>query len=157
MKLGVTIVSDEIWADFVYKPREHYSFGRINDSAVIATAPSKTFNLAGLQVSNLFVRDSELRRRLKHQIAASGYSQLNTLGLVACESAYTKGEQWLSELLQYLQGNISYVRDFVHELLPRVKLIEPEATYLLWLDFSAYGLQQKERRRVGVGICARQG
>jgi cystathionine beta-lyase len=143
-RYGITIVSDEIHCDFVYGEHEHTVFGNLNENAVICTAPSKTFNLAGLQVSNIFIKDAGQRRKLKHQIDKSGYSQLNTLGLAACKSAYQKGGAWLSQLKEYLWGNIEFVQAFFSECLPEIKVIKPEGTYLLWLDFSAYGLPQKE-------------
>ena len=140
----VLIVSDEIHCDFIYEGHQHYSFAHINSEAIITTAPSKTFNLAGLQVAHVFLKNQERKRKLEKQIEASGYSQLNTLGLVACQSAYEKGEAWLTELLLYLADNVKLVRDFVETELPMVKLIEPEGTYLLWLDFSEYDQHQEE-------------
>ncbi|MDR2487058.1 MAG: aminotransferase class I/II-fold pyridoxal phosphate-dependent enzyme, partial [Clostridiales Family XIII bacterium] len=149
---GVIVVSDEIHCDFVWAAHGHTCYGLVDVDAVIATSPSKTFNLAGLQVSNLFVRNETLRRALRTEITKSGYSQLGTVGLTACRSAYEKGAPWLEALREYLVGNIGYVRDFLAEHLPAVKLVEPEGTYLLWLDFGAYGLPQKELdRRVTEG------
>ncbi len=149
---GVTVVSDEIHCDFVWSGHTHTCFGQIDPDAVIATAPSKTFNLAGLQVSNIFVRNEKLRDRLKAEFYRSGYSQLNTLGIVACQSAYTRGGPWLEELKMYLEGNIALVREFLAARLPKVRLVDPQAMYLLWLDFSAYGLPQAELdRRVTEG------
>ncbi|MCL2071555.1 MAG: pyridoxal phosphate-dependent aminotransferase [Oscillospiraceae bacterium] len=141
---NVIVISDEIHCDFVWSGHAHTCFGIINKNAVIATAPSKTFNLAGLQISNLFVKDTDLRRKLKSEINKSGYSQLNTLGIIACESAYTKGAEWLHELKVYLEGNIKLVREFVAERLPKVKMTPPQSTYLVWLDFAEYGLSQEE-------------
>ena len=146
-KYNVTVVSDEIHCDFVHKPYEHTCYGLIDENAVITTSPSKTFNLAGLQVANIIVRNSKLNRLLKSEMNKTGYSQLNTLGLVACQSAYTHGGDWLEELMEYLAGNIQYTQEFLSERLPRVRLIEPQGTYLLWLDFSAYGLTQAELDR----------
>ncbi len=151
-KHGVIVVSDEIHCDFVWNEHAHICFGTINENAVIATAPSKTFNLAGLQVSNIFVRNEALRRKLQAEIGRSGYHQLNTLGIVACQSAYTKGSAWLEELKVYLSENIKTVQDFLTARLPKIQLVEPQAMYLLWLDFSAYGLTQAELdRRVTEG------
>jgi cystathionine beta-lyase len=144
---GVIILSDEIHCDFVWTGSAHTCFGLLSENAIIATAPSKTFNLAGLQVSNIFVRDAELRNRLKAEINRSGYSQLNALGLVACQSAYTKGGAWLAAMKLYVEENIRFTRAFLKERLPKVQLVEPEGTYLLWLDFSAYGLTQDELDR----------
>lgn len=78
-------------------------------------------------------------------MAAAGYSQLNTLGLTACEAAYRHGEEWHDQLIAYLKANISYVREFIKAKIPKVKLIEPEGTYLVWLDFRELGLTEEER------------
>ncbi|MCL2161883.1 MAG: pyridoxal phosphate-dependent aminotransferase [Betaproteobacteria bacterium] len=147
VKRGVIIVSDEIHCDFVWSKHPHTCFGRLNENAIIATAPSKTFSLSGLQTSNLFVRNTDLLNRLKTEIGRSGYSQLNTLGLVACRSAYTKGRAWLEELHAYLAENIRITREFLATRIPKIRLVEPEGTYLLWLDFSQYGLTQDELDR----------
>jgi len=141
---NVLVISDEIHCDFVFDGNAHTVFGEINENAIIATAPSKTFNLAGLQVSNIFIRNAELRRKLKLEIHKSGYSQLNTLGLTACKSAYQHGEEWVDQLNEYLFGNVTLVREFLAERLPKIKLIEPEGTYLLWLDFRELGQTQAE-------------
>lgn len=144
VKYGVIVVSDEIHCDFIWNEHKHTCFGLLNENAVVATAPSKTFNLAGLQVSNIFVKNEDLRNKLKTEISRSGYSQLNTLGIVACQSAYTKGSAWLEMLKTYLAENIQLVQDFLTARLPKIKLIDPQAMYLLWLDFSEYGLTQTE-------------
>ena len=149
---GVTIVSDEIHCDFVWSGYTHTCFGLLNENAVIATAPSKTFNLPGLQVSNIFVKNPDLRMKLKTEITRSGYSQLNTLGLVACQSAYSKGAAWLNELKIYLADNIRLTKEFLELRLPLIKMTEIEGTYLVWLDFSGYGLSQEELdRRITAG------
>ena len=141
---GIIIISDEIHCDFIYTGHTHTVFGCINEDAIICTAPSKTFNLAGLQVSNLFIKNAELRRKLEQEIRRSGFSQLNTPGLTACKSAYRHGGEWLNQLMSYLAGNINLVKNFLKEKLPKIKLIEPEGTYLLWLDFQELGLSQNE-------------
>ncbi|MDR0821682.1 MAG: pyridoxal phosphate-dependent aminotransferase [Oscillospiraceae bacterium] len=141
---GVVVVADEIHCDFVYGQHKHTCYGTLDENAVIATSPSKTFNFAGLQIANIIVKDAHLRSKLKAEIRATGYSRLNTFGLAATESAYTYGGEWLEKLIEYLTGNINYLRRFLSENLPEIKLIEPEGTYLLWLDFSAYGLSQSE-------------
>ena len=151
----VIIISDEIHCDFIWSDHSHTCFGLLNENAVIATAPSKTFNLAGLQVSNIFVKNTDLRRKLKAEIDRSGYSQLNTLGLVACQSAYTKGAAWLEELNGYLMKNIRLMREFLATWLPKIKFVEPESTYLVWLDFSEYEddivIQEELDRRITEG------
>ncbi|MGN0156560.1 MAG: aminotransferase class I/II-fold pyridoxal phosphate-dependent enzyme, partial [Lachnospiraceae bacterium] len=106
--------------------------------------PSKTFNLAGLQISNIVIPSESVRRKCKEEMKAVAYDEVGMLAITACRAAYENGGEWLEELLVYLQGNVDYVRNFLKENLPKVKLIEPEGTYLVWLDFTAYGLTAKE-------------
>ena len=147
-KHNVIVVADEIHEDFVWTERPHIPYATLGETfaqqAVICTAPSKTFNLAGLQVSNIFIPNYELRRKVRHEINASGYSQLNTLGLVACEAAYQYGLPWLKEVKQYLRENINFTRAFLQQHIPQISLIEPEGTYLLWLDCRGLGLTNTE-------------
>ena len=144
----IIVVSDEIHHDFVLQGK-HQVFADLSEElknrTITCTAPSKTFNLAGLQVSNIFIANHQLRGRFRRQVGAAGYSQLNTLGLTACEAAYRHGEEWHDQLMEYLRANISYVREFLKEKIPKVRLIEPEGTYLVWLDFKELGLTEKER------------
>lgn len=147
VKYDIIIVSDEIHCDFTWNGYSHTCFGLLNENAIIATAPSKTFNLAGLQVSNLIIKNEEFRKKMKAEISRSGYSHLNTIGIVACQSAYAKGDMWLKELKVYLEANINTVREFLATRLPKIKLVEPQAMYLLWLDFSQYELPQAELDR----------
>ena len=146
-KHHVLIVSDEIHADFVYN-RKHQVLVNLKkeyeEITITCTAPSKTFNIAGLQVSNIFIPDNQLRHRFKRQIAASGYSQLNAAGLVACEAAYRYGEEWYNGVKAYIRENISFTKKFLEERIPKVKMLEPEGTYLVWLDFRALGLSNRE-------------
>lgn len=146
-KHHVLIVSDEIHADFVYN-RKHQVLVNLKkeyeEITITCTAPSKTFNIAGLQVSNIFIPDNQLRHRFKRQIAASGYSQLNAAGLVACEAAYRYGEEWYNGVKAYIRENISFTKKFLEERIPKVKMLEPEGTYLVWVDFRALGLSNRE-------------
>ncbi|ADL53154.1 MalY/PatB family protein [Clostridium cellulovorans] len=148
VKHNVIVVSDEIHADFIFKPYVHEVFANLKpefqEISVTCTAPSKTFNLAGLQVSNIFIPNKDLKSRFKSEVAKTGYSQLNTLGLIACKVAYAEGRPWLEDLLVYLQGNLDFLRRFLNEKLPKVKLIEPQGTYLVWLDFNDLGFNEKE-------------
>lgn len=145
---NVIIVSDEIHHDFVFEGYKHTALinidKRLEDICVICTSPAKTFNLAGLQISNIIIPNRRLRQAFKKQIAAAGYSQLNTLGIVACEAAYKYGEEWLGAIRKYLQENLNYIREYISSELPQIKLIEPEGTYLVWLDFRGLGLSEKE-------------
>ena len=148
LKHGVIVVSDEIHSDFIYSGYRHSVFAGLKSgylkNSIICTAPSKTLNLAGLQVSNIFIADHSLRQRFREEIKASGYSQLNTMGLVACRAAYERGEGWLEELLNYLTDNLALVREFLRARLPQIKLVEPQGTYLVWLDFRALKLSEAE-------------
>ena len=148
IKHGVLVISDEIHADFVYPGHKHLVFAGLksefSDITITCTAPSKTFNLAGLQISNIFVSNADIRRQLRQEINRAGYSQPNLMGLVACRAAYQHGAQWLDELKAYLVENLALARRFLEEELPRIRLVEPEGTYLIWLDCRALGLSDKE-------------
>jgi cystathionine beta-lyase len=147
-KYDVIILSDEIHADFTYPGYQHTIFATINEElagrTILCTAPSKTFNLAGLQVSNIFIKDREIRRKFREEIVRSGYSQLNTMGLIACQAAYSKGGEWLDDLKTYLVDNLIFIKNFLSNHIPQVKLVEPQGTYLIWLDFTELGLSEKE-------------
>ena len=144
----VIIVSDEIHEDFTYPGHEHIPLlnvdERLLDRVVTCTSPSKTFNLAGLQIANILIPNQGLRRRFRKQIAAAGYSQLNTFGVVACKAAYTEGGEWYEAVCRYIQENLEFLKTFLQENLPEIKVIEPEGTYLVWLDFRRLGLEEKE-------------
>ena len=146
-KHHVIVVSDEIHADFVFKGK-HQVFAGLKEEykeiAVVATSPSKTFNIAGLQVSNIFAPNPKLRSQLRKQLDVFGYSQLNVMGLVAAKAAYENGEEWYQAMHQYVGENIAYTKRFLEEKLPEIKLVEPEGTYLLWLDFKAFNLTDSE-------------
>jgi cystathionine beta-lyase len=137
-KYGVVVVSDEIHCDFVWNGGRHTCYAALDEDAIIATSTAKTFNLAGMQVSNIIVKNIAYREMLQRQLDAAGYSQLSTLGLVATRSAYAKGAPWLAALKNYLEANINFAQDFLSTHLPQIRFIRPEATYLLWLDFRAY-------------------
>lgn len=144
----VRLIVDEIHCDFTYPGHPHTAFGTLSEedamNAVICTAPSKTFNIAGLQNSNIWIPNPEIRKAFIHQLDAIGYDQLNVMGLVAAQAAYTGGREWLDAVKEYIRKNLNYVRSFLKANLPRIKLVEPEGTYLLWLDCRYYGLTDKE-------------
>ncbi len=148
LKHGVTVISDEIHADFAFPGYAYTPYGTLGDAylsnTIICTSPSKTFNIAGLQVSNIFIPDDGIRAKFQQAMAATGYDQLNALGLVAAQAAYEGGEAWLEALLAYLNVNLSIVRQFTEKRLPGIRLIEPEGTYLIWLDFAGTGLSGKD-------------
>ena len=148
-KHGVIIVSDEIHSDFTFEGHTHHIFASVSDAfaqnSVICTSPSKTFNIAGLQISNIFVPNPDLRKKVKDAIAATGYCESNYFALAACETAYREGETWLNELRKYLTDNLHYVYAYLMRYLPEIKLVEPEGTYLLWLNCRNLKMTEKER------------
>lgn len=148
VKHNVFVVSDEIHADFVYPGRSHHVFSQLKpayqDIAVVCTSPSKTFNLAGLQVSNIFIPNPKIYRKFKRAMKKAGYIELNAMGSAACLAAYAHGGEWLAQLKKYLAENLAYVREFLAEHIPEIRLVEPEGSYLIWLDFSAFGLKEEE-------------
>ena len=151
LKYNVITVSDEIHSDFVWDDNVHTPFATLGEeyqqNCIVCTAPSKTFNLAGLQVSNIFIPNQKLRRAFRKQIDAAGYSQLNTLGLVACQAAYAYGEEWLTQVKAYIRSNITFVDDYLKQNLPQIKMLPIEGTYLVWLDCSALGMTADEREQ----------
>ena len=144
LRHNVIVVADEIHEEFVRPGFRHIPFASLSEAAaaitITCTSPSKTFNLAGLQISNIFIRSADLRHRFKEELSRTGFDEPNTLGLVGAKAAYEHGAAWHRELLAYLEENIARTKAFLAAHLPKVTLIEPEGTYLLWLDFSAYGL-----------------
>ena len=148
---NVIIVSDEIHSDFVWGENKHTVFANLGEkyaqNCMVCTAPSKTFNIAGLQVSNIFIPNEELRTAFRHEVAAAGYSQVNTLGLVACEAAYRYGEDWLTQVKTYIEANIRFVDEYLKSNLPQIKLLAPQGTYLIWLDCSALGFTAEDREQ----------
>ena len=148
-KHGVKVIADEIHCELIMPGYQYTPFASINeacrDNCVVLNSPSKSFNIAGLQVSNIFIPNNNLRRLFRNQVAAAGYSQVNTLGLVACQAAYTYGEDWLQQAKAYIENNIKFVDAYLKQNLPQIKLLRPEGTYLVWLDCSALGLTAAER------------
>lgn len=147
-KHGVYVISDEIHCDFAFEEHPHHIFLEANpelaERTIVCTAPSKTFNIAGLQVSNIWIPSEEIRAAFRKEIDRSGYSQLNTLGLTAAQAAYVSGGEWLDQCRKYLRENLDYLRSFLEKYIPQVRLVEPEGTYFAWLDCSGLGLSQKQ-------------
>ena len=150
LKHGVTVVCDEIHNDFVFQG-EHTVFASIKkeyaDISVTCTSPSKTFNLASMLISNIFIPNEKLRQRFQHEVNAAGISQLSVLGLVATQAAYEHGDEWYEKMMAYVKSNIDYARNYVEEYLPGVKMINGEGTYLVWLDFRGTGIETEELDR----------
>ena len=156
----VLLVSDEIHSDLVFRPNVHTPAASLSEELMMNTitcmAPSKTFNLAGVQVSDVIVPDRRLRRRLAGSLKSAGVMP-NVFGLAAQTAAYNEGEEWLEQLLEYLAGNLDFMENFITSELPEVKFRRPEGTYLAWLDFSGYGftteeLQNRMKNKAGVAL-----
>lgn len=147
---NVYVISDEIHSDFICPGHRHTVFASLSPEiarmTITCTAPSKTFNLAGLQISNLFIVSEEIRGLFHSAMKKTGYSEPNLMGMIACQAAYEGGAPWLDALLIYLQDNIEYAREVLEKDFPGVRLVEPEGTYLLWLDFSELGLPDIQLR-----------
>lgn len=145
---GVFVISDEIHCDFAFPGHPHTVFLRacpgLSERSIICTSPGKSFNLAGLQVSNIWIPNSDVRKSFLRVMDRSGYSQLNKMGLVATRTAYESGEEWLLQCKKYLRGNLDYIRDFLQKRIPEIRLVEPEGTYFAWLDCSGLGLTREE-------------
>ena len=104
------------------------------ENVIISTAPSKTFNLAGLKTSNLIIPNPRIRQQMKDEIKASGLFGMNPFGIVATQTAYEHGAPWLQEAIQYISGNFEFLRDFIRSKLPMLNVLLMEATYLCWID-----------------------
>lgn len=150
----VVIMDDEIHCDFIYEGHKFTSFMTLDikyqKNLVLYTSPSKTFNVAGFQPANIIIPDKELREKYRRANAGSGYSQGNIMGMIAVKACYTKGDQWVKELVDYIAGNIVFVKEFVEANFPKAVFVEPEGTYLAWIDFSAYGFTDEELEHIMV-------
>ena len=154
MKHNVIIMDDEIHCDFNYPGYKTTSMMTLDekyrDNLIVYTSPSKTFNVAGFQPANIIIPNEELRKKYKQANNAAGYSQGNIMGQVAVKACYTKGEEWHEAVMEYLNENKNFMREFVKEKLPKAYFVEPEGTYLTWVDFSGYGFSDDELEHIMV-------
>lgn len=145
-RYGLGVIADEIHFDLVFPGHPHTSFGTLTGASaertILCTAPSKTFNLAGMNLSNLVVRNPELRKKLLGILDEDMTPMQNPFGYVACQAAYDQGEAWLEELLAYLDGNRKFTADFIAREIPQLHAVPLEGTYLQWIDCTALGLDQ---------------
>ncbi len=151
-KHNVLVVADEIHQDFVYGENVHIPFYNVDesfkDNAIILTAPSKTFNLAAFQTSNIIIANETLRKQYQANMNRFGVNAPNFLGVIACQTAYDECELWVDEMLEYVYDNFVYLDEFLKENLPHIHLIEPEGLYLAWVDFRECGYNQDELEKV---------
>lgn len=150
LKHGVIVVSDEIHNDFVWKG-SHTVFAaakkEYEDICIICTSASKTFNLASMLISNIFIPNHDLRAKFRKEVDAAGISQLSILGLAATQAAYEHGDEWYQAMHSYVRDNIDHVKRYVKENMPGVTVVDGEGTYLVWLDFKNTGIDAEELDR----------
>lgn len=148
-KHHVLVLSDEIHMDFVYQPHVHVPFYNVDESfkafTIIATSASKTFNLAGLQCSNIIIADPDLRKQFQAAQNAMGFYSLNVLAPIATQTAYEAGDAWVDEMLIYVEGNIRFMQDYLQKYIPRLKMADPQGLYLVWVDCRDLNLTAKEQ------------
>ncbi len=138
----ILVISDEVHNDLIYKNRHHHVTAKLaekyRDNIITCTAPSKTFNLAGLQSSNIIISNKEIRERFLKRLDLNSIGSQNPLSIVAVEAAYNHGENWLNQLMEYLEGNIEFIEDYLEENLPRARFRRPDGGYLAWVDLRDY-------------------
>ena len=144
----VILMVDEIHSDFIFPGHSFFSCMRLDEkyrkNLAFYSSPGKTFNIAGLQSANIIIPDPELRAKYRRGNREAGYSQANVMGQAALIACYNLGAKWVDELVEYIYGNVQYAKAFIAENLPKAKVVEPGGTYLLWVDFSGYGISQDE-------------
>ncbi len=148
LKYNVRVIADEIWRDIIMPGHKHIPAASlskdIENNTITCFSPTKTFNIAGLQASFATLPREEEWKMLDEELGRLDVKRNSPFSLVGFEAAYTKGEEWLEELLIHIDGNMDYVIEFVKERIPEVKVRKPEGTYLMWLDFSALGMTKEE-------------
>ncbi|MDX9881473.1 MAG: PatB family C-S lyase [Prolixibacteraceae bacterium] len=157
---NILVVSDEIHSDLIFRGFKHTPFALVSEesalNSITCMAPSKTFNIAGLSTSFLVIPNKKIFDKYDNLMKATQLYGGNIFGAVALEAAYTKGADWLDQMMAYIEGNYTFVEQFLGENIPQIVPIKPEATYLVWLDFSALGLKDADINsrliKAGVGL-----
>ncbi|MGD0780688.1 MAG: MalY/PatB family protein [Dehalococcoidales bacterium] len=155
---GAVVISDEIHCELLFKGNKHTPFASISkefeQNSIVCMAPSKTFNLAGLSASSIIIPNKKLRDGFREAGVGHG---INLFGFTALEAAYRYGDEWLEQILDYLQGNLDFTIKYFKERIPKINVVKPQGTYLLWLDCSALGMDDKtlsnfmkEKAKVGL-------
>lgn len=152
LKNNVFVISDEIHCDLIFKGYKHINIASLSKdmeaNTITLIAPSKTFNLAGLFTSVVIIPNEEIRKKYENEILNLEIGHVSVFGAVGLEAAYTHGEEWLEEALVYIEGNVDYTLDYIEKNIPKIKVIRPEGTFLLWLDFRELGLNQEELNKL---------
>jgi cystathionine beta-lyase len=161
IKKEIVVISDEIHSDLVLPGFRHVPFASISEETASRTvtliAPSKTFNLAGMSTSSVIISNPGLRKAFTRVTENLHITNGNIFGNIASTAAYTHGHEWLDALLRYLSGNIELVMDYCNELIPEIKPVKPDATYMIWVDCRKLGMKAKELQeffvqKAGVGM-----
>jgi cystathionine beta-lyase len=146
-RYDVLMISDEIHGDIVYEPHRYTPLASISadvaQHSVTCLSPAKTFNVAGAVDAMAVIADEQVRERFQAFTHRYQINKTNVFASAAIEAAYDQGDEWLDAVLVYLQGNVDFIRAYLQDNLSRIKLVEPEGTYLVWLDFRALGLDAK--------------
>jgi cystathionine beta-lyase len=144
----IIVISDEIHSDLIFKGHKHIPFASLSEeiaqNCMISMAPSKTFNVAGFSSSIAIIPNKTKLARYERAIGVGHLYMGNIFGSVALEAAYTHGDEWLDQMLDYLWDNYKLLEEFFKTNLPKVRVMKPEATYLIWLDFREYGMKNAE-------------
>ncbi|WP_331352421.1 PatB family C-S lyase [Cellvibrio sp. UBA7671] len=155
-RYDLTILSDDIHCDLVYSGVKHTMLGRLaqpGDKIITTIAPNKSFNIPGLGLSALVIPNAAERNAMKHMFETLHVGNYNPLSIAAFEAAYREGDHWLDALMQYLETTRDFAADFIAREIPQIKLIKPEATYLLWLDCRGLGMGDAQLRDFFVRSC----
>jgi cystathionine beta-lyase len=152
LKNDILVVSDEVHCDLIYSDYVFTSFASLGDdfrqNSVICSAASKTFNLAGLLTSNIIIPDNELREQFAGTIKRNGVFLANPFGIIAMEAAYNHGEAWLAEVMAYVEDNYRFMKSYLAEHIPQLKINHPEGTYLVWVDCRELGMDPTARKQL---------
>ena len=160
-KYNVILISDEIHSDIVYKGYKHIPIASLGEeeclNSITLISPTKTFNIAGLCQSSAIIANEQYRRKFKNTINRTGAGMLNIFGLEAADTAYSCCEDWLEELMSYLQSNLDIVEEYFEKHIPQIKVIKPEATYMVWLDCNQLPLEMEKLKdfftlNAGIGL-----
>jgi cystathionine beta-lyase len=160
---GIVIISDEIHCDLVFKGNKHIPIPMVSDqvemNSAVLMAASKTFNVAGLSTAFVVIPNKRLRLKYEKVLNTIHISSGNIFGNIATEAAFQHGYEWLDQLMEYLEQNYRFLETFITEKMPRVKIMQPEATYLVWLDLRAYNLSEKALEKILIegGIALNHG
>lgn len=141
---GVTVVSDEIHCELVHAGKKYVPYATVDEDAIVCVSPSKAFNTAGLQIANILCRREDVRRKIDRAINDNEVCDVNPFGVAGLMAAYSKGGDWLDALNIYLDGNYLFLREYIGNNIPGMKVCDSEATYLAWIDVTGLGLTGDE-------------